>query len=125
MTIRIETVRKFDNDLKRLRRKYPRINNELNDLVDQLKAGHQPGDKIPNVERDVYKVRLRNPSAKKGKSGGFRVIYYVRVADYLILLTIYSKSEQTDITPEQIRRIIDEEVPNDIELDADKGDTDI
>lgn len=36
------------------------------------------------------------------------MIYYIRTADRLILLTIYAKTKQTDISVEEIRRIIDE-----------------
>jgi hypothetical protein len=43
-------------------------------LGDLLKAGQLPGDQIPNLAHNVYKVRLPNRSAGKGKSGGFRVI---------------------------------------------------
>jgi mRNA-degrading endonuclease RelE of RelBE toxin-antitoxin system len=56
----------------------------------------------------VYKVRLKNPSASKGKSGGFRAIYYVQLADLVVLLTIYSKTEQVDIPAEAIQDIIND-----------------
>lgn len=49
----------------------------------------------------------------RGKSGGARVIYYWAVNDEeLFMLLIYSKSEQDDLTPEQlktIKRIVKEE----------------
>ena len=106
MTIKVETAAYFDNNFKHLKRKYPRLNEEFEALVRQLKAGEQPGSKIPNAGYDVYKVRLKNPSAQKGKSGGFRVIYYVRMAEHIILLTIYSKSQQEDIDLETLRRLI-------------------
>jgi len=56
----------------------------------------------------VYKVRLPNPSAQRGKSGGFRVIYYVKLADAVMLVTIYSKTEQTDISADELRRLLDD-----------------
>jgi PPOX class probable F420-dependent enzyme len=77
-------------------------------LANQLQAGEHPGDKVPGVGYDVYKVRLPNPSAGRGKSGGFRVIYYVQVADRILLLTIYSKTEQADVTADEIRAVIAE-----------------
>jgi mRNA-degrading endonuclease RelE of RelBE toxin-antitoxin system len=76
-----------------------------------LEAGKRPGDKIPDIGHDVYKVRLANPSAQRGKSGGFRVIYYVQVADSVFLLKIYSKTEQNDISADDIRRIVQELLP--------------
>ena len=71
-----------------------------------MENGTHSGDKIPDLGYDVYKVRLKNPSAKRGKRGGFRAIYYIKTAQFIILLTIYSKSQQEDISVERIRRII-------------------
>jgi hypothetical protein len=58
------------------------------------------------VRYEVYKVRARNSDASKGKSGGYRLIYYVKSDSEVVLITVYSKTEQTDIAPEEIRRII-------------------
>jgi hypothetical protein len=81
-------------------------------LIDQLEADQRPGDKIPNVGHDVYKVRLANPSAKRGKSGGFRVIYYIRLANLIYVLDMYSKTDQENITPQAIRSLIAEILAN-------------
>jgi mRNA-degrading endonuclease RelE of RelBE toxin-antitoxin system len=70
----------FLKDLRRLAKKYPAVLKQFENLLNQLKADERPGDKIPRAGFDVYKLRLPNPSAKRGKSGGFRVIYYVQVA---------------------------------------------
>jgi mRNA-degrading endonuclease RelE of RelBE toxin-antitoxin system len=51
-------------------------------------------------------VRVKNSNVQKGKSGGYRIIYYLKTQTYIVLLTIYSKSEQSDITANQIKRII-------------------
>lgn len=81
---------------------------EVRKLVIQLEADERPGDKIPGVGYNVYKAHLPNPSAQKGKSGGFRVLYYVQLADEVILVTIYSKTQQADISVEKIRQILEE-----------------
>lgn len=108
MTTKVRGIKLFDRDLKRLSRKYPDVIDEVAHLGAQLEQDERPGDKIPNVGYDVYKVRLANPSAGKGKRGGFRVVYYLRREDEVLLLTIYAKVRQTDISPEEIRRIIEE-----------------
>jgi mRNA-degrading endonuclease RelE of RelBE toxin-antitoxin system len=51
---------------------------------------------------------VRNSDVAKGKSGGYRVIYYIRTSDHFIVITLYSKSEQIDIDPDEIRRLIEE-----------------
>ncbi|MBZ0321375.1 MAG: type II toxin-antitoxin system RelE/ParE family toxin [Anaerolineae bacterium] len=116
MATKVDYAARFEGELRRLRRKYKGMTDELAGLVALLKDDERPGDKIPQVGYDVYKVRLKNPSAGKGKSGGFRVIYYVRLADAVVLLTIYSKTQQTDIAIAEIRRVIEEY----IEADSDE-----
>lgn len=111
MPTRIDPSQRYKAELRRLVRKYPAVLNEVDKFLSTLENDERPGDKIPNVGYDVYKVRLKNPSAGMGKSGGFRVIYYVRLADHIVLLTIYSKSQQSDISAEQLRRIIEEYIP--------------
>lgn len=100
----------FVGQLKRLKKKYRRIRDDLQPLLDDLQAGARPGASIRGVGYAAYKVRLPNTDAGRGKSGGYRVIYYLETEADLLLLTIYSKTEQSDLAPHQIKRIIDEEL---------------
>jgi mRNA-degrading endonuclease RelE of RelBE toxin-antitoxin system len=117
MPTKVITLPEFEKAVKQLKRKYPAVTSEVRKLVIQLESDERLGDKIPDVGYDVYKVRLSNPSASRGKSGGFRAIYYVQVEDKLFLLTIYSKTEQANISPEKIRQIIEEIEAEDSESD--------
>ncbi|MFN6473188.1 MAG: hypothetical protein RMY36_026460 [Nostoc sp. SerVER01] len=63
--------------------------------------------KPTKIEPEVLLVYLRSP-AQKGKSGGYGLIYYVKTATGIILLTVYSKSEQVDIAAKDIQTIIAE-----------------
>jgi len=54
----------------------------------------------------LFKVRARNSDSGKGKSGGYRIIYWIPDDGPVLLVTIYSKSEQGDVRPEEIRRIL-------------------
>jgi len=56
----------------------------------------------------VFKLRIQNSDIQKGESGGYRMIYYVKTAARIILLTIYAKSEQIDIAADDIRIVIGE-----------------
>jgi mRNA-degrading endonuclease RelE of RelBE toxin-antitoxin system len=53
--------------------------------------------------------------AGRGKRGGVRIIYYWAVVnDKILMLFMYAKNEQDDLTPEQLkvlRRLIEEEYP--------------
>jgi mRNA-degrading endonuclease RelE of RelBE toxin-antitoxin system len=102
----------FLKELERLERKYPRVIDEVTALVNQLNQGQQPGDKIVGAGYDAYKVRLKNPSVGRGKRGGFRVIYYVHLADQIFMLSIYSKSQQEDISVSDIQRAIERILPD-------------
>ncbi|RIK26832.1 MAG: hypothetical protein DCC52_09840 [Chloroflexi bacterium] len=56
----------------------------------------------------LYKLRVRNSDNRKGKSGGYRLIYYLRTTERLILVTIYSKSDQGDISKKRLASILNE-----------------
>jgi mRNA-degrading endonuclease RelE of RelBE toxin-antitoxin system len=104
---RVELTDYFLKDLKRLYRKYPNVRRDAQQFVRLLESGVIPGDQIQNIGYTVYKARIRNSDIQRGKSGGYRVIYYLRTADLVMLLTIYSKSEREDIDAADIRRIIE------------------
>ena len=57
----------------------------------------------------MYKVRVKNTDARRGKSGGYRIIYYLHADDDVLLLTLYSKTDKSDIESTEVRRIIEEE----------------
>jgi mRNA-degrading endonuclease RelE of RelBE toxin-antitoxin system len=99
----------FLRDLKRLRKAYRRVDTEVERLIGELENGEERGIRLTNVDPYIiYKVRLANPDARRGKSGGFRVLYYLRTQTHIILVTIYSKSEREDIPPEVLWQMIDE-----------------
>jgi mRNA-degrading endonuclease RelE of RelBE toxin-antitoxin system len=56
----------------------------------------------------VYKVRVRNTDTQRGRRGGYRIIYYLRGGDDLLLVTIYSKTEQSDVSDAEVVQIIEE-----------------
>ncbi|SRR6266568_4043486 len=50
--------------------------------------------------------KMRWAGSGRGKRGGLRIIYYWQVADGLIwMLLAYAKSEQDDLTPDQIKQL--------------------
>jgi len=91
--------------LRQLSKKYRNISADVQSLINRLEAGEKPGEQVQHVGHVVYKVRL--------KSGGYRVIYYVRLSDHVVLITIYAKAEKSDINPQVIKRIIDQYQPPD------------
>ena len=58
------------------------------------------------MDCDLFKVRIKNSDARRGKSGGYRIIYYLKTEDHIILVTIYSKSDKPDVPATEIRELI-------------------
>lgn len=104
--IQVTYTAEFKSNLKRLAKRYRHIKSDVDPLITQLAEGEQPGDRVPGTNYVVYKVRLANSDNKKGKSAGYRVIYCVEDIQHVVLVTIYSKSDQPDIKAHQINAII-------------------
>lgn len=101
-------AKSFIRRLKELVKKYPHVVDQVEQLIGELEQGQTPGDHIQGTGYTAYKTRLPNPDAGKGKSGGYRVIYFIRTADKIIALLIYSKSDQVDVSPAEIKYLIEE-----------------
>ena len=104
--IQVEAAPTFTKNLRNLAKKYRSVRNDIQPVIAQLERGDLPGDRISGISYDVFKVRVRNSDIQKGKSGGYRLIYYVKTEDGIILLTIYTKSAQADILANEITGII-------------------
>jgi mRNA-degrading endonuclease RelE of RelBE toxin-antitoxin system len=102
----ISFTSEFGRNVRHLAKKYPHVLQDLEGLFDELRKGGTPGDKIAGVGVSVYKTRLQNTDARKGKSGGYRCIYQVQGNDRVVLVTLYSKSEQGDVSKKVIAQII-------------------
>jgi mRNA-degrading endonuclease RelE of RelBE toxin-antitoxin system len=102
-----ETLReRFAAEIRQLAKRYRRIRLDIQPVIDQLEAGELPGDQIPGMDYTLFKVRVKNSDAQRGKSGGYRVIYYLKTATQILLVTIYSKSDKSDITAVEVQEII-------------------
>ena len=106
--INVEASPIFLKNIRTLRKKYPCIQNDMQSVIQQLEQGELLGDQISGIGYPVFKLRVKNSDIQKVKSGGYRLIYYVKTATGIVLLTVYPKSEQADIDATEIRNIIDE-----------------
>ena len=112
--VQVTFTPEFKRNLRQLAKRYRRIKMDLQPILDDLASGSKPGDQVPRVRYEVYKVRAKNSDASRGKSGGYRLLYYAKSASEVVLVTVYSKTEQADITSGEIRQII-------LDLEADGG----
>ena len=109
MKFEIIFTNSFKRRLKKLKKKYPHIKEDLKDLLVKIEEGELPGDSVPGLFNKVYKVRCASSDMKRGKSGDYRVIYYLEGLDKSIyLLTIYSKAERENIPVDLIVEVLKE-----------------
>ncbi len=106
--VQVEASAKFQRNLRLLSKRYRNIRSDIQSVIEQLHRGELPGDAVAGVEYTIFKVRIKNQDAQRGKSGGYRIIYYVQTSNKIILVTIYSKSDQEDVAAEEIRDILKE-----------------
>ena len=106
--VQLEFSPEFKRNVRTLSKKYRHIRSDVDPVTEQLKAGEFVGDRITGTQYVVFKVRVKNSDIGKGKRAGYRLIYRVSEPDLVILITIYSKPDQSDISADQIRRIIRE-----------------
>jgi mRNA-degrading endonuclease RelE of RelBE toxin-antitoxin system len=104
----IRYTSEFKRHIRQLAKKYRHIRSDIEPVIERLQAGEMLGDQIPHIEYILYKLRVRNSDVQRGKSGGYRLIYCLQNTEQIILVTIYSKSEQDNINLTQIRDILDE-----------------
>jgi mRNA-degrading endonuclease RelE of RelBE toxin-antitoxin system len=76
MSYKILLTNIFQKDLKRLFKKYPSLKSDLLHLIHSLELQPTQGTSLGN---NLYKIRLSISSTGKGKSGGARVISFVKV----------------------------------------------
>jgi mRNA-degrading endonuclease RelE of RelBE toxin-antitoxin system len=108
MRCTVVTTSRFDREMKRLAKKYASLKGEYQTLIEELEENPEKGTPLGN---NVYKIRLAIASKGKGKSGGARVITYLKTEqEYIYLLSIYDKSEKITISDKEIKEILESEI---------------
>ncbi len=107
-SVHVEYTPEFKRNLRGLAKKYRHVRSDVQPVIDRLLAGEVIGDQVPGVHYTIFKVRIQNSDIQKGKRSGYRLVYHQRTRTRIVLVTIYSKLDQGDISAEQIRRILRE-----------------
>jgi mRNA-degrading endonuclease RelE of RelBE toxin-antitoxin system len=108
LPIEIRLTPDFRKQVRKLEKRYRKIQSDLHPILMQIQMGETIGDRLQGIDAEVFKVRIRNSDVNRGKSGGYRVIYWVKLPEYVVLLDIYSKSDRDDIEISTIQNIIAE-----------------
>ena len=78
---------------------------DLLEVINELEENPKLGTPIG---KDCYKIRIAVTSKGKGKSGGARIITYVRIQNNTIfLMDIYDKSDQATISDKELLWLIE------------------
>lgn len=104
MSFEVELTDHFKKEAKKLSKKYRSLKAELEALGNELAENPTTGTSLGH---DVYKVRLAITSKGKGKSGGARVITFVKVVkEKVYLVSIYDKGQLENLTKDQIIELL-------------------
>ncbi len=105
MSYSIIPTQRFEKELKRLVKKFPSLKNEFAQLIAEITDNPEAGTFLGN---NCYKIRLAIGSKGKGKSGGARAITFLYIkTETVYLLSIYDKSEQANLKPNDLKEMID------------------
>ncbi|WP_008313114.1 type II toxin-antitoxin system RelE family toxin [Leptolyngbya sp. PCC 6406] len=96
----------FKRRLKGLKKRYRQVQADLQPIIRELEQGHLIGDQVSGATSTVFKVRAKNSDIPTGKSGGYRIIYQVLSPENILLLLVYAKSDQADVSMGEIETAI-------------------
>jgi mRNA-degrading endonuclease RelE of RelBE toxin-antitoxin system len=94
----------FDRNLRRLQRHNPKLRQDLETFLEDFDASSCP---VIRGTGGARKARMKGSG--RGKSGSYRVIYYLYFANTVWLITVYDKVQKEELTTvekEQIRQLI-------------------
>ncbi len=104
MNYKVFSIKEFDKQFKVLVKKYPSLKGQLNLLADKLSISPAVGIALGH---NCYKIKIPIKSKGRGKRGGARIITFIKISEETVyLISIYDKSEQSDIPSIELKRLI-------------------
>ena len=109
MRVTFKYLEEFERLAKDLKKKYKSFKEDYNSFLDELEKNPFGGEPLGH---HTYKNRMSIASKGKGKSGGARVITYNvrKLSDdevVITLMTIYDKSDISNVSDAYIRSLIE------------------
>lgn len=105
----IEYGNNFLKEAKKLSKKFKLLKLDLEKAVEDMKNKEDLG--IP-LGCNLFKKRIINSSIPTGKSGGFRIIIYRYIKNRIVLISIYSKTNQDSLSDDEMKALVKEYVEN-------------
>ena len=113
MEVKMHVGQEFKRQFKQLAKKYRSLRTDFEEWKKEILENPFIGDDLGG---GVRKIRMAIESKGKGKSAGARILTLnVKISDdglKVVLLTIYDKSEISNVKDDFIRYLIEQETPN-------------
>jgi mRNA-degrading endonuclease RelE of RelBE toxin-antitoxin system len=107
MSYDVHLTETFQKSVKALKKKYPHVKDDLVGQIKVLEEDSSAGDRIPGWNKEIWKVRVASSDVRKGKRGGYRLIYLWKADEIKIyLLVAYFKGEKAEITKKEIEILL-------------------
>jgi mRNA-degrading endonuclease RelE of RelBE toxin-antitoxin system len=107
MTYDVHLADTFQKSIKALKKKYPHVKDDLLIQIKKLEEDSSAGDPIPGWNKEVWKVRVASSDVRKGKRGGYRLIYFWKAGEMKVyLLVAYFKGEKAEIAKKEIETLL-------------------
>jgi len=107
MNYDVQLTEIFQKSIKALKKKYPHVKDDLLGYIKALEEDPSSGDPIPGWNKEIWKVRVASSDVKKGKRGGYRLIYFWKAGEMKIyLLVAYFKGEKAEIAKKEIETLL-------------------
>jgi mRNA-degrading endonuclease RelE of RelBE toxin-antitoxin system len=100
----------FKNSIKQLKKRFPSVKKDVGLAIETLLENLELGSVIPGGS-GVRKLRLKNSNLKRGKSGGYRMLYLLDPRKdgltSVCLLLLYAKSDQENISTHELQKLLE------------------
>lgn len=104
LEVKIEQTDFFRKLIKELRKRYRHIEKDIDKFIGTI---HEINDLGIPLGNNLYKARIKNSDALRGKSGGYRLITYLQLKNNkLTLIYIFSKSDIANLSEKQLDEIV-------------------
>ncbi|GAK60824.1 toxin-antitoxin system, toxin component, RelE family [Candidatus Vecturithrix granuli] len=99
----------FKRSVKVLKKRFPSVTRDVELAIEVLLENPHLGAVIPGSS-GVRKIRIKNSDLTRGKSGGYRMLYYIEDQERqcLYLLLLYAKADRENITLREIQQLLQE-----------------
>lgn len=100
-----ETTGFFDRQAKKLAKRFKHLKSDLAFFLEEFALYQQ---KAVKIKPGVFKVRVSNSDKQRGKSGGYRIYYFLAAEERTVFLAIYDKSDLENLDEAVIDGILSE-----------------